>query len=202
MKIPKYVVTLAVALSGCSLTPAAMAAVTIDIGSGPETSYFVLESQKLGTRTYNIHYGGATPAPADGYALFKSILGTDPTIRASVLNFGSAAVPNYIVNDISFNDGIPEVNTAVDPWSPSWTHWVADGGAGFPSASPIAAGTWINGSGLSAPYRTMVPGSWDALVYSDYVTAPSIAPVPEPSGAILTGLAALAIVIHRKRSAR
>ena len=202
MKIPKYVVTLAVALSGWSLTPAAMAAVTIDIGSGPETSYFVLESPKLGTRTYNIHYGGATPAPADGYALFASILGADPAISATVFNYGTLELPNYIVNDISFSGGIPEVNTAVDPWSPSWTHWVADGEAGFPSASPIAVGTWINGSGLSAPYRTPVPGSWDALVYADYVTAPSITPVPEPAGAILTGLAALAIGIHRKRSAR
>ena len=202
MKLPKYVVTLAVALSGWSLTPAAMAAVTINIGSGPETSSFVLESPEVGIRTYHIHYGGGTPAPADGYALFASILGADAAITATVFNFGSAEAPNYIVNDISFNSGIPEVNTAVDPWSPSWTHWVADGGAGFPTATPIAADSWINGSGLSAPYRTLVPGSWDALVYSDYVTAPSVAPVPEPAGAVLLGLTAIAIGIQRKRQAK
>jgi len=77
---------------------------------------------------------------------------------------------------------------------------VAGGEAGFPAAEPVADGVWTQGSGLSGPYRVIVPGSSDALKFSDYSTSPSRAPIPEPSSAVLLAGSACLVFLKRRRS--
>ena len=199
MKLHNRVAALAVTLSGCLLVPHA-GATTINIGSGPETSFFVLESPNLGSREYNIHYGGGlTPVPLDGFDLFSLVLAAEPEITAVIFNFGSLETPNYFVNSITF-DGVTETNTGADPYVPSWIQWVAGGETGFPTASPIANDTWVGGSGISAPYRLVAPGSSDALVFADFVTPPSVNPIPEPGVTVLLCAAIIAVGTRRKRT--
>jgi len=195
----KYAAALAVVLCAWPLTTTAMA-VTIKVGSGPLTSHFVLESPNVGTRVYDVHYGNGGPTPVDAYDLFDAILAADPLVSATVWNFGSAQVPNYFIAGITFG-GVTEANTALPPYAPSWTHWVAGGEAGFPAAAPVPSGSWSQGSGISAPFRFVEPGSWDALVYADFETPPGVRPIssiPDSGGIALCGIAALAIGFFRR----
>lgn len=203
MKLRKRVAALAVILSGCLATPTTLGA-TIDIGSGPENSHFVLESPNLGIRTYQIHYGdgGAPPpSPLDGYGLLSLILAFEPDLTATFFNFGTAESSNYIVNELTYK-GVTETNNSTEPWVPSWTHWVAGGEAGFPSAEPIAGDSWLSGFGISAPYRLVASGSWDALVFADFTTPPSGRPIPEPQGLLLLVLGSLLLGGRRRHHAR
>jgi len=173
-----------------------LSAAVIDIGNGAQTYHFVLESPNVGLREYAVHLDGAT----DGADLLYAVLAGDGAISMDISNWGSAAQPNYIVNSVTFN-GVTETNTGVSPWTPSWGHWVSGGQAGWPTASPVASGTWTNGSGVSSPYRLVEPGTWDALVYGDSTTAPSIVPVPEPSVPVLLGVGVFFLARRRRRSA-
>ncbi len=183
----------AVALIMVPAIPGLSAAV-IDIGSGPNTYHFVLESPNVGLREYAVHLDQAN----DAYDLLYTVLNEDPAVTANLSNWGTAAQPNYIVNSITYN-GVTETNTGVSPWVPSWGHWVSGGQAGWPTASPVPSGTWTNGSGISSPYRLVEPGSWDALVYGDSTTQPSIVPVPEPSMPLLFGAGAGVFILARRR---
>jgi len=63
------------------------------------------------------------------------------------------------------------------------------------------AGSWSQGSGISAPFRFVEPGSWDALVYADFETPPGVRPIssiPDSGGIALCGIAALAIGFFRR----
>jgi hypothetical protein len=172
--------------------PAPGGAATIDVGSGPVTSRFVLQSPNLGLRDYRVHHAGS----GDAHALLQVILTNDLSLTATFFNFGTAANPNYFVNSIAWS-GVTETNNAAAPWFPYWAHWVAGGQAGFPTATAVAPDTWTQGSGISHPYRVTAEGSWDALVFSDGNTPPDILPIPEPESACL--LAAAAVWMFRRR---
>lgn len=166
-----------------SLTGAAEAA-SIVLGSGSDSAFYVLESPNIGTRTYEIHFTHNEADPLDGWDLLQIVDSHESDLSLEAFNFGSEAAPNWIVNAITWM-GITETANPEEPWVPSWTHWVSGGEAGFPTAGPIADGTWTSGSGLSSPFRVIEPGSWDALKFSDFTTQPTVAPVPEPSSMIL-----------------
>ncbi len=166
---------------------------TIVIGSGPDRSFFLIESPNIGSRVYEIHYTYDSGSPQDGAFLLQQIVGSD-----SALGFQIFGTDNIFVNAITY-DGVTETGVSEPPYEPYWAHWVSGGGTGFPSAEPVSAGSWTSGSGLSGPYREIAPGSWDALKYSDFSTQPETAPVPEPSAAMLTGLAGL-VFLRRRRS--
>ncbi len=180
------VLTLILAVPGLS-------AAVIDIGNGAQTYHFVLESPNIGVRQYAVHLDGAT----DAYDLIYAVSAEDAAISMSITNWGSPTQPNYFVNSITYN-GVTEANTTSSPWVPSWGHWVSGGQAGYPTASPVVSGTWSSGSGISSPYRLVELGSWDALVYGDSTTQPSVVPVPEPSVALLLGAGLLAIARRRR----
>ena len=170
---------------------------TIEVGSGPLSSNLVLESPNIGTRTYVINYGTGPSAPVDTYDLFTAVLAAESQLTATILNFGTASEPNFFITGLTWN-GVTETNTATDPFTPSWVQWVSGGEAGFPTAAPIASGPWTLGSGISEPFRTIAPGSWDALVYADFDTVPS---VPEPGSLpLVAGAIALALIRCRSRS--
>lgn len=187
---------LAVLAGACLLPSVSNAAITV-IGSGSDTSYLVLESPNLGVRTYEIHYTYNSGTTQDGYFLLSQVLASESSITSGLLNYGSPSSPNYITNSFS-SGGITETNT---PWpdpGPSWSHWVSGGLAGYPTASPQPAG-WQFGSGISAPYRLISPGSWDALFYSDGATQPGVSPIPETSTALL-GLIGSFVIFRRRRN--
>lgn len=182
---------LAVLAGTCLLPSVSNAAVTV-IGSGPDSSYLVLQSPNLGIRTYEIHYT-YNSGTQDGYFLLTAVLASDSSLVADIQGTG-----NYFLDSIQFNS-VSETNT---PWpnpGPSWSQWVSGGQAGYPTAAPIASGTWQFGSGMSAPYRLIEPGSWDAFYYSDGMTTPSVSPVPEMSSALLGVLGSL-VILRRRRN--
>src|SRR5690606_30011783 len=55
-----------------SLTGYAGAA-NIIVGSGPDVSYYVLESPNIGSRTYEVYYTYDAFAPLDGWALLQIV---------------------------------------------------------------------------------------------------------------------------------
>jgi hypothetical protein len=185
-------------IAGACLLPSVSCAATTVVGMGPDTSYLVIESPNLGARTYEIHYTYNSSASQDGYFLLSQVVAFDSNYALSLSNYGSMASPNYIVDSISYN-GVPEAGAIAPPYTPYWAHWVARGQAGFPTASPQPAGAWSFGSGLSSPYRLIAPDSWDALFFSDGSSAPSVAPVPETSSALL-GLLGSLVIFKRRRA--
>jgi hypothetical protein len=183
----------AVIVAGTLCLHAAQAS-TIVIGSGPDSSFFLIESPNVGSRTYQIHYTYDPFDPKDGAFLLQQIVGSDSSVQFEI--FGTS---NIFVNSITYN-GVTETGVSEPPYEPYWAHWVAGGAAGFPEAEPVAAFVWSSGSGLSGPYRVIEPGSWDALKYSDFSTHPTIQPVPEPSGALVLCSAVLIVAGYRRRS--
>jgi len=186
------------ALAGACLLPINSYAANIIVGIGNDTSYFVLQSTNLGVRTYEVNYTYNSSAGQDGFFLLDQIIAAEATTEFVVFNFGSMVAPNYFLNSVS-SGGVTETNTSASPFAPYWAHWVAGGQAGFPAASPNPSGTWSLGSGISGPYRLIEPGSWDGLFYSDGLTAPSVAPIPETSSAVLALLGAV-VIFKRRRS--
>jgi hypothetical protein len=186
-------------LAGVCLLPSISRAAYINVGTGNDTSYLVLESPNLGTQTYAVNYTYDMNQPQDGYFLLSQVAqATTSTLTMDIINYGSGT-PNYILNSITFN-GTTEINASSSPYTPYWAQWVSGGEAGYPSESPVASGTWSFGSGLSDPYRLIVPGSTDALYFSDGNTAPTVAPIPETSSAMLSIIGSLVIFKRRRRA--
>jgi len=184
-------------IAGICLLPFASNAANIVVGSGSDTSYLVLESGNLGVRTYEVRYNAAD-GPYDAKFLFDKALVGDMTLSASFTNSGSPSVPNFFVSSIN-----GEAGSSSPPWT-WWVHWVS-GGLGFQnpnysfnSGTPTP-GSWSTGFGISAPYRLIAPGSWDALVFSDGSLLPSVSPIPEPSSLLVSSLGAL-LVFRRRRN--
>ncbi len=185
---------LAVVIAGACLLPSVSTAATILVGSGPDTSFLVLESPNLGARTYEIHYTYNASASQDAYFLLSQVVTFDSNYTLDLNNdYGTPSAPNYFLNSINYNS---VAEAGAGPLY--WAHWVARGQAGYPTASPKPAGTWSFGSGISSPYRLIAPDSWDALYFSNGSSAPSVAPVPETSSALLTLLGSLMIFRRRR----
>ncbi|MFV0415791.1 MAG: hypothetical protein ACK5NG_05435, partial [Chthoniobacterales bacterium] len=121
----------------------------------------------------------------------------DSNLTGTFNNYGTVADPNYFLNNLNYN-GINLVNTSTPPYTPYWSQWVSGGKAGFPTGSPVAEGSWSFGSGLSAPWRELAPGSWDGFVFGDGLSSPSIAPVPEPTVIYFLGGAAILFYLKRR----
>ncbi|MFZ4681979.1 MAG: hypothetical protein ACOYMS_05725 [Terrimicrobiaceae bacterium] len=152
-------------------------------GTGPDTSYLVIQAADFGMEPlwYAFNYTYVPGNPLDGYAMLSTVVAGDPLLDAVILNFGTLAEPNYFVDSIIYNS-VTLTNTGAPTFSPYWAQWVSGGEAGYPTPAPIASGAWDFGSGMSAPYRSLVPGAWDGYIFNDGLTAPSITPVPEPGG--------------------
>lgn len=187
---------LALALA-CAFSVTAQAA-SIILGSGADTAYFVLESPNIGSRTYEIHFNHNASDPLDGWDLLQIVDSHESELSVEAFNFGSAEAPNWFVNAITWN-GITETAVSEAPYEPYWAHWVSGGQAGYPSATPVDDGAWSSGSGPSGPYRIVEPGSWDALKYSDFITAPTVTPIPEPAMGVLVLAGGFLLLRRRKR---
>jgi hypothetical protein len=170
------------------------------VGTGEDFSYAVIEPGPFGTPlVYEYHYTYDASKPPDGYALLSAIDSADPSLSLNFLNFGTDGDPNYFLNAVTY--GSTTLTSTTIPGGPFWAQWVSGGEAGFPGASPIESGTWSFGSGISAPYRAIGPGSWDGFVFNIGDTSPSIDPVPEPQSAVLL-LAGITVVLWMVRRRR
>jgi len=172
-------------------------AANIVVGSGTHSSTVVIESPNVGQNVYEVFYDYDPGDPLDGYDLLAAIDASDDSLEMSFINYGSVESPNYFLNAITMS-GTTETNTGAPSYAPYWAQWVSGGEAGFGSIVEIPLGTWTFGSGFSAPYRVVEPGSWDAIYYSDGSAAPNITPIPEPSSALLMGFAGL-LMWRRRR---
>ena len=191
------------ALVASSLQRAQAQSITEVIGAGPDFSYLVLEAADFNLPEPLIFEWRYTFEPTtvlDSYDLFVAIDAAVEDLEFFFINYGSEVEPNYILDAVTYQS-VTLTNTAVVPYSPSWTQWVSGGVAGFPTPAPIASGAWTYGSGLSFPWREIAPGSWDGIIYNDGMLPPSVAPIPEPAGMGLLALATLvsAAAFFRRR---
>ena len=171
------------------------------VGTGEDISYTVIEAEPFGAPlVYAYHYTYDPSAPLDGYALLSAIDAADPSLSLSFLNFGTDESPSYFLNEVTYGS-TTLTSTPFPDIGPFWVQWVSGGKAGFPEASPIDAGTWLFGSGVSSPYRAIGPGSSDGFVFNIGDTPPSIDAVPEPQSAVLL-LAGITVVLWMVRRRR
>ncbi len=183
------------AIAGICLLPSISNAANIIVGTGNDTSYLVLQSTNLGVRTYVVHYTYNAGSPQDGYFLLDTVLTSDPSLHASVGLPG-----NRFLSRMEYNSVIEEYDG-----TNYWAQWVS-GGLGYQGPPPDynfdpgipALGEWTEGYGIST--HTIAPGSWDALFFSDGLSKPSVAPVPETSSAVFVVLGSLVIFKRRRIS--
>lgn len=189
-------------VAGTCLFPSASQAANIIVGTGSDTSYLILESTNLGVRTYEVRYTYNASAPQDSAFLVAQAVAGDSALGVSLADYGNAQFPvNYFVNYFSL-DSVEEWGSSSPPWT-YWVHWVA-GGEGYqnpdfsynPGAAP--ADSWTLSYGIST--HTIQPGSSDALFLSDGNAAPSVAPIPETSSALLAVLGSAVIFKRRRRN--
>lgn len=185
------------------LTSSRAQTITATYGSGADVSYLVFQATDFGPDpliyAYNYDYNPANPL--DGYALLTAIFDADPLLSGSFLNYGTEEEPSYFLNSVTY-DSITLVNTPEPAYQPYWSQWVSGGEAGYPTAVPVNFGTWSYGSGASAPFRYLAPGSWDGYIYNDGFTSPSVTPIPEPAAVILAGLGGVLVLLRRNPHAR
>ncbi|MEO5917503.1 MAG: hypothetical protein ABIS50_24960 [Luteolibacter sp.] len=188
---------LAVVIAGACLLPSVSSAAITVIGSGPDSSYLILESPNLGIQTYEIHYTYNSLNPQDAWFLLSQVA-TEESYTVAKTNYGSESEPNYYISSIN-----GETGTSTFPYL-YWAHWVS-GGLGFqgpgpdynydPGVPPLES--WTAGYGVST--HLIAPGSSDALVYSDGSSQPSFAPIPETSSAVL-GVLGSFVIFRRRRN--
>jgi len=186
----------ALLLAAC-LAPARAQTLTATYGSGADVSYLVIQAADFGPDpliyAYNYDYNPANPL--DGYALLTAIFDADPLLSGSFINYGDEIEPNYFLNSVTY-DTMTLVNTGAPAFQPYWAQWVSGGEAGYPSAVPLALGAWEFGSGASAPYRYLTPGSWEGYIFNDGSAPPSVTPIPEPSAVILLAFGGLFLFVR------
>ena len=147
------------------------------IGTGADASYAVIDAGEFGQPLiYEYHYNYNPAEPLDGYALLTAIDSVDPALSLGFLNFGDEGSPNYFLNSITYGT-TTLISTPFPDIGPFWVQWVSGAQAGFPSALPISSGVWSFGSGVSSPYRSIGPGSWDGFVFNKGDSPPSVNPV-------------------------
>jgi hypothetical protein len=196
--IPRYGACLTGALT---VVPANLHAALINIGSGPDVSYFTLETPNVGVRQYAINYDAAVEGPAGGTFLLNLIDDEDPAISFVINDFGIPSQPNEFFASLTFN-GVTEAND-FSPGGSTFVYWVAGGesgaaGLGLPAPVPVSESNWELGAGLSVNFRLIEDGSNEALVFAPSQVEPSVSPIPEPSGTTMV-LMAFAVGCSRRR---
>lgn len=147
------------------------------IGTGADTSYAVIEAGAFGEPLiYEYHYNYDPSNPLDAFALLTAIDSVDPALSLGFLNFGDNVSPSYFLDSITYGT-TKLVSTPFPDIGPFWAQWVSGAEAGYPESGSIPLGVWSFGSGISSPYRSIGPGSWDGFVFNSGDSPPSVNPV-------------------------
>lgn len=163
-------------------------------GTGKDVVYVSLESPTWGIRHYKVRFDYSATNAFDGYDAFNTINLNDPDIT---LNWQSSSFGQYL-KSIQLAGYAKEENSSTAPYV-YWAQWVAGGKAGHPVANDVPFNSWTFGSGVSAPYRIITPGSNEVFVFGTGA-APSFNPIPEPSFAMVLLVAGGAVFLKRKRN--
>ncbi|MEO6848525.1 MAG: hypothetical protein ABI443_12480 [Chthoniobacterales bacterium] len=184
---------------GCGVASAQSPTV---VGSGSDESFLVIESSLFSaTLVYDYKYTYNPSELLDTHDMLVAIDAADPNISFDFINYGTVVDPNYFLNAVTYNT-VTATNTPSPDYSPYWVQWVSGGEGGYPVAGPIDSGTWSYGSGISAPYRTLAPESWDGFIYNDGILPPSVSPVipiPEASTGCLILAGVLLLIPFSKK---
>lgn len=196
------IATIAAALIAfVSCPPAAHAQTPVTVGSGPDSSFLVIEGFTSGPLVFELRFTHNAATPLDGHDLLTAVLAAHNELMVDFVNFGTAEDPSFFVNSITYQSQTL-VNTPFPDVGPFWAQWVSGGQAGFPTPQPVANGTWEFGSGLSEPFRVLEPGAWDGYIFNEGDDAPSVSPVPEPGSLFLVLGAAGCLLVSRRRTGR
>lgn len=172
----------------------------IQVGTGPDSSFLVIEAAAFGAPlVYQWNY---THNPSLPYTTAEMITAVD--VFSLELNF-TVLYSGTFLDAIEYSS-LTLTNAAAFPYSPFWAQWVSGGTSGDPLAAK-PAGVWSSGYGIT--YRELAPGSWDGFVYNglydsnppyDVISAPpSLAPVPEPTALSLLALVFLLLTLRAKK---
>ena len=172
----------------------------IQVGTGPDSSFLVVEAAAFGAPF--IYQWNYTYNPASPYSTADMITAVD--VFSVELNF-TVLYGGTFLNAIE-HSGLTLTNAVAYPYSPFWAQWVSGGTSGDPLVSE-PSGVWSAGYGIT--YRELAPGSWDGLIFNgaydssppyDVISAPpSLAPVPEPSSLCLLFAVMLPLAISHAR---
>ena len=194
----KNLVIIALAVASIFL---ASAPAQILVGTGPDSSYLVIEAVDFGAPLvfeYRYTYDPGNLLSTTDLLLAVDAASTDLSFE---LLYGGA-----FLNSITYV-ALTLTNSAAPPdYSPFWAQWVSGGESGDPLA-PMSDNVWSAGFGPAN--RTLDPGSWDGFIFNgfyeptppyDVISAPpSVAPVPEPAVAMLLVVSAAGFLALRKR---
>ncbi len=181
-----------------SLALAATAKAQIQFGTGPDSSFVVIEATAFGApQVYQWNYTYNAQSPFTTADMLTAL-----DTFSLELNF--TIYGGDFLDAIAYN-GTDLINTAIFPYSPFWAQWVSGGTSGIPLAAK-PQGVWSEGYGIAN--RELAPGSWDGFIYNGVYeenppyavisNPPSVAPVPEPSAFALLLLPALAFYARKR----
>jgi len=189
----------------------ALGAVVIGNGSDPYASYFVIEASAFDPEpfVFEVRYGDLD-RPQNAYDLLSIVLDAGQGFSGSFINYGTEEEPNYFLDYLTYGGVTLSSEVLVDPVTEEvsyiyWAQYISGGSSwDYDEWEPVVVpfGTWAYGGGMSTPYRVVVPGSWDGLVYGDGSAPPSVEPIPEGASIFYLLLAAGGLWAMRMRSWR
>jgi hypothetical protein len=196
-----YKIGLLAGLGVFSLFLAKPAAAQIQVGTGNDHSFLVIEAADFGaTMVFQWNYTHNPSSPFKTADMLAAVDVVQMDLNFTILYGGT------FLDAIEYK-GNTLTNSFLPPYSPFWAQWVSGGTSGAPlETKPL--GIWSAGFGIAN--RELAPGSWDGLIFNgvydsnppyDVISAiPSVAPVPEPH--VLWLLIAGGVIILLRRQGR
>jgi hypothetical protein len=174
----------------------------INIGSGPDLSYLVIDESTLDSTPLEFvyHYTYDSNHPLTGYDFLNQI-SSNSTLGVSTVFYGGGL--GNILDSITYGSKVIAGTNAPDYSTGTyWSYSLAGGYDG--GIAPLLNNQW-NYANNGMDSRTITPGSWDGWTlasYSSYgsltVDAPPsvvIAAVPEPEAAPLLLLSIITLIL-------
>ena len=200
MKRLKIASLLWLLVAAACIVPQASGYGQIQVGSGPDSSFLVIEAAAFGTpQVYEWHYTYNPSAPYNTADLLTAVDQASVNLNITLLFDGA------FLNAIEYST-LTLTNEAAFPYSPFWAQWVSGGTSGVPLVAK-PSGVWSSGYGIT--FRELTPGSWDGFIFNgeydsnppyDLISAPpSLAPVPETSPTLLLALAGVLMFLRAKK---
>ncbi len=195
----KYKIGFFAGLGVISLFLAKPAVAQVQVGTGNDHSFLVIEAAAFGgPLLFQWNYTHNPSSPFNTAQMMTAVDAVQLDLNFTIL-FGGA-----FLDGIEYQ-GTTLTNEFLPPYSPFWAHWVSGGTSGAP-LEPKPGGVWSPGFGIAN--RELAPGSWDGFIFNgeydsnppyDVISAtPSVVPVPEPHAFSLLIAAGAWILLRRQ----